>query len=72
MISLIPIQIPKNYVTPKSNNVFESIIKDAAKMPDRKDTINPKCSEPGYEYEWDRVQRMRAEKHPLIRGGKQS
>lgn len=28
------------------------------------------CFEPEFEYDWDRVKRMRKEKHPLIFGGK--
>ena len=72
MISLIPLQIPKNLVRVKDPNIMATIIKDAAKLPDLRYQINPKCFEPGFEYEWDRVLRMRAEKHPLIKGGKQS
>ena len=30
--------------------------------------VRKECLEPGYEYEWDRVQRMRRENHPLMRG----
>jgi len=30
---------------------------------------DPKCLEEGFEYEWDRVLRMRKEKDPLIKGG---
>jgi len=29
----------------------------------------PECSDPGFEYEWPRVKRLRCEKHPLIKGG---
>lgn len=28
------------------------------------------CDDPEFEYEWDRVQRLRREKHPLIYGGR--
>ena len=34
--------------------------------------IRDECLEPEYEHEWARVQRMRKENHPLIKGGKQS
>lgn len=32
-------------------------------------TKKKEVDEPGWEGEWDRVQRMRRERHPLIRGG---
>lgn len=33
-------------------------------------TKDPKCNDPDFEYTWDRVLRMRKERHPLIKGGR--
>ena len=71
MINLIPLQIPE-IIKIKDPNIMSTIIKEAAKLPDLRHQIKPECLEPGFEYEWPRVQRMRAEKHPLMSGGKRS
>ncbi len=72
MINLIPLQIPEITKVKDSANIMKTIIEEAAKLPDLRHQIKPECLEPGFEYEWARVQRMRAEKHPLMSGGKRS
>ena len=72
MLSLIPVQIPKNLVRIKDPNIMATVLREASRLPSNACPKKPECSMPGFEYDWDRVLKMRAEKHPLMQGGKQS